>query len=286
MCESALWLTVVCGSASDVTLYGAPHFTSHAPRGIKLTGEDWANSLRKVFKEDASAFSKYASTLPEFSVRIERNPDFQTASPNKPPVLSSRFITGPSSMSEVSVLDGCVLIGLKFLILLGLDGLGLKTVIDPARQRRASEAAVAGWARPRVQSRPREVSLPTRSWSQQTMSWMEASPGSECPWPIPSPLSQAQEIRLLQGGDMYSHTKAHVSTSFPHVFGGSGEFCFHMFSECLSFSSTCAGLQDRSCLGFPVKGLLFFVLCNRHWFNKAPGPDPRGTEMGVIYLCV
>jgi hypothetical protein len=72
-----------------------------------------------------------------------------------------------------------------------------------------------------------------------------------------------------------SHTKAHVSTSFPHVFGGSGEFCFHMFSECLSFSSTCAGLQDRSCLGFPVKGLLFFVLCNRHWFNKAPGPDPE-----------
>ncbi len=28
----------------------------------------------------------------------------------------------------------------------------------------------------------------------------------------------------------------------------------------------------------------FFVLCNRHWFNKAPGPDPRGTEMGVTYL--
>jgi hypothetical protein len=28
----------------------------------------------------------------------------------------------------------------------------------------------------------------------------------------------------------------------------------------------------------------FFVLCNRHWFNKALGPDPRGTEMGVTYL--
>jgi hypothetical protein len=42
----------------------------------------------------------------------------------------------------------------------------------------------------------------------------------------------------------------------------------------------------------------FFVLCNRHWFNtplklprrhkisiwRAPGPDPRGTEMGVTYL--
>ena len=28
--------------------------------------------------------------------------------------------------------------------------------------------------------------------------------------------------------------------------------------------------------------LLF--LCNRHWFNKAPGPDPRGTELGVTYL--
>ncbi len=28
----------------------------------------------------------------------------------------------------------------------------------------------------------------------------------------------------------------------------------------------------------------FFVLCNRHWFNKDPGPDPRGTEMEVTYL--
>jgi hypothetical protein len=28
----------------------------------------------------------------------------------------------------------------------------------------------------------------------------------------------------------------------------------------------------------------FFVLCNRHWFNKAPGPDPRGTELEVAYL--
>jgi hypothetical protein len=25
----------------------------------------------------------------------------------------------------------------------------------------------------------------------------------------------------------------------------------------------------------------FFVLCNRHWFNKTPGPDPRGTELEV-----
>jgi len=24
--------------------------------------------------------------------------------------------------------------------------------------------------------------------------------------------------------------------------------------------------------------LCFFVLCNRHWFNKAPGPDPRGPS--------
>ena len=30
--------------------------------------------------------------------------------------------------------------------------------------------------------------------------------------------------------------------------------------------------------------MCFFVLCNRHWFNKAPGPDPRGTELGVTYL--
>ena len=28
----------------------------------------------------------------------------------------------------------------------------------------------------------------------------------------------------------------------------------------------------------------FFFLCNRHWFNKAPGPDPRRTELGVTYL--
>ena len=28
----------------------------------------------------------------------------------------------------------------------------------------------------------------------------------------------------------------------------------------------------------------FFVLCNRHWFNKAPGPDPRGTELEVADL--
>ena len=39
---------------------------------------------------------------------------------------------------------------------------------------------------------------------------------------------------------------------------------------------------------FPIKHsthcVCFFVLCNRHWFNKAPGPDPRGTEMGVTYL--
>jgi len=28
----------------------------------------------------------------------------------------------------------------------------------------------------------------------------------------------------------------------------------------------------------------FFVLCNRHWFNKTPGPDSRGTELGVTYL--
>ena len=25
----------------------------------------------------------------------------------------------------------------------------------------------------------------------------------------------------------------------------------------------------------------FFVLCNRHWFNKAPGPDPRGPSWGL-----
>jgi len=26
------------------------------------------------------------------------------------------------------------------------------------------------------------------------------------------------------------------------------------------------------------------ALCNRHWFNRAPGSDLRGTEMGVTYL--
>ena len=25
----------------------------------------------------------------------------------------------------------------------------------------------------------------------------------------------------------------------------------------------------------------FFVLCNQHWFNKAPGPDPRGPSWGL-----
>ena len=24
----------------------------------------------------------------------------------------------------------------------------------------------------------------------------------------------------------------------------------------------------------------FFVLCNRHWFNKAPGPDPTEDRAG------
>ena len=84
MRERALWLTLVCWSASDVTMYGAPHFTSQAPRGSTSTGEAWAGNLsRKVLKEDASGFRKYASSLPEFPVRIERNPAFQTASPNK-----------------------------------------------------------------------------------------------------------------------------------------------------------------------------------------------------------
>ena len=41
--------------------------------------------------------------------------------------------------------------------------------------------------------------------------------------------------------------------------------------------SACAKLVELQCV-------CFFVLCNRHWFNKAPGPDPRGTEMGVTYL--
>jgi hypothetical protein len=36
----------------------------------------------------------------------------------------------------------------------------------------------------------------------------------------------------------------------------------------------------RACWG----EVCFFVLCNRHWFNKAPGPDPRGTELEVTYL--
>jgi hypothetical protein len=84
MRERALCLTLVCGSTIDVTIFGAPHLTSIARRGSTPTGEVWAaNLLRKVFEEDASAFSKYASSLPEFPVRIERNPDFQTASPNK-----------------------------------------------------------------------------------------------------------------------------------------------------------------------------------------------------------
>jgi len=156
-------------------MFGAPHFTSHTPRGSTPTGEAWAaNLLRKEFKEDASAFSKYASSLPEFPVRIERNPDFQTASPNKlgpgglrggehacerpgvawhsgttehfpapnavhqvqraqeanrecrtgsqnvgadPPVLSSRIITAPSSISIL---------------------LWLETISGPARQRRSA----------------------------------------------------------------------------------------------------------------------------------------------------
>jgi hypothetical protein len=34
----------------------------------------------------------------------------------------------------------------------------------------------------------------------------------------------------------------------------------------------------------PIISVCFFVLCNRHWFNKAPGPDPRGTELRVTYL--
>ncbi len=34
----------------------------------------------------------------------------------------------------------------------------------------------------------------------------------------------------------------------------------------------------------PGHTVCFFVLCNRHWFNKAPGPDLRGTELEVTYL--
>jgi hypothetical protein len=31
--------------------------------------------------------------------------------------------------------------------------------------------------------------------------------------------------------------------------------------------------------------LCFFVLCNRHWFNKAPGPDPWGLPIyPVLYM--
>jgi len=29
-----------------------------------------------------------------------------------------------------------------------------------------------------------------------------------------------------------------------------------------------------------VTSVCFFVLYNRHWFNKAPGPDPRGNRAG------
>jgi hypothetical protein len=48
-----------------------------------------------------------------------------------------------------------------------------------------------------------------------------------------------------------------------------------------SLSSNCPSIF------FTLNALMcvcFFVLCNRHWFNKAPGPDPRGTELGVAYL--
>ncbi len=45
-----------------------------------------------------------------------------------------------------------------------------------------------------------------------------------------------------------------------------------------SFSRGGGGGMEDMCV------LCFFVLCNRHWFNKAPGPDPRGTELGVAYL--
>ncbi len=58
--------------------------------------------------------------------------------------------------------------------------------------------------------------------------------------PVAALPGSRREIRLLQGGDMYC-----ILIEYPlfprrfhiHVFGGSGEFCFHMFSECLSFSS-------------------------------------------------
>ena len=53
-----------------------------------------------------------------------------------------------------------------------------------------------------------------------------------------------------------------------------------------SSDASCADLP-LPLLGAPVSiGALvcFFVLCYRHWFNKVPGPDPRGTELEVTYL--
>ena len=43
------------------------------------------------------------------------------------------------------------------------------------------------------------------------------------------------------------------------------------------------GPDPRGTEGLPIY-LCFFVLCNRHWFNKTPGPDPRGTELGFPKL--
>jgi hypothetical protein len=49
----------------------------------------------------------------------------------------------------------------------------------------------------------------------------------------------------------------------------------HKYTE----ETQAGGIRFRVCVSlFYVS---FFVLCNRHWFNKAPGPDLRGLGWGL-----
>ena len=64
--------------------------------------------------------------------------------------------------------------------------------------------------------------------------------------------------------------------------------CKQCESERATSAALCAHLThwapSKQKLEQIFQKLCFFVLCNRHWFNKDPGPDPRGTELGVTYL--
>ena len=56
-------------------------------------------------------------------------------------------------------------------------------------------------------------------------------------------------------------------------------------SNCVCVECLVIGKQKTRCVCHGVcVSVCFFVLCNRHWFDKAPGPDPRGTELEVTYL--